>query len=195
MQWAIWNFAFALAVVIGIIYLLIIELYMREKAKREQEWRQLREEAEQLTYTYQIDRGPTFDCGVLIEYNDIHEKDQYTTGKQVEEDDALKDRTRYYFRARAVDSKGEKGPWAMTRFYLDTSYDDTFMKFTRVRVERVEASSGPNPQNAIAWDYSSDDSFWGAAPPCGKSWLKLDLGRKFTVSRIWQLCDKSMLDG
>ena len=46
LTWTILHFALALVVVIGIIYLLIAELYMRERAKNEQVWRQLREESE-----------------------------------------------------------------------------------------------------------------------------------------------------
>ncbi|MDY6794552.1 MAG: discoidin domain-containing protein [Actinomycetota bacterium] len=147
------------------------------------------------TYTYQIDKAPTFDSDALIEYEGLREKNEYLTEKQVEGDDALEDGTTYYFRARAVDSNGNAGPWALNRFSLDTSYDDTFMNLTRVAVAGVEASSGPNPGNVTDWDYSSDDSFWAAAPPCDEPWLKFDLGRETTVSRIWQLCDKSRLDG
>ena len=47
MQWAYLQFAFALAVVIGIIALIISELHKVKTAKEEQEWRHLREEAEQ----------------------------------------------------------------------------------------------------------------------------------------------------
>ncbi len=148
-----------------------------------------------LTYTYQIDRVPAFDSEALIEYEGIQQKDKYITEKQVEPDDALEDNTRYYFRARAVDSKGNKGPWAITRFSLDTSHAETFMHLTRIPVVRVEASSGTNPYNLIEWDYSNDDSFWAAAPPADKPWVKFDLGREVAVSRIWQLCDKNGLNG
>ncbi len=151
--------------------------------------------AGELTYIYQIDRVSTFDSEALIEYEGIQQKDKYITEKQVEPDDALEDNTRYYFRARAVDSKGNKGPWAITRFSLDTSYAETFMNLTRIPVVRVEASNGTNPYNLIAWDYSSDDSFWAAAPPADKPWVKFDLGREAAVSRIWQLCDKNGLNG
>ena len=46
MTWPILHFAFALAVVIGIIFLILIEIYNVERAKHEQAWRQLREEGE-----------------------------------------------------------------------------------------------------------------------------------------------------
>lgn len=147
------------------------------------------------TYTFQIDQVPTFDSKSLIEYKNIPESTNYITEKQIEPEDALTDNTRYYFRARAVDLNKNKGPWVITRFNLNTSYDKSFMNLTRVQIKNIEASSGPNAKNIIDWDYSSDDSFWAAAPPCQQPWIKFDLGKTTTVSRLWQLCDKSKLGG
>ena len=41
--WAIWEFAFALAVVIGIIYLVISELHIMERAQEKELWKEARE--------------------------------------------------------------------------------------------------------------------------------------------------------
>ena len=45
--WALLEFAFALATVIGCIALIIGELHMIERAEKEQEWKQLREHGDQ----------------------------------------------------------------------------------------------------------------------------------------------------
>jgi GMP synthase-like glutamine amidotransferase len=148
------------------------------------------------TYIFQIDKVPTFDSDTLIEYGDIPEANKYITEKQIEENDALADKTRHYWRARAVDSTGKKGPWATTRFYLDTASDDSFMNLRRISVQEVEVSSGQNPKNIIDLDDPGQSTFWLSSPPGDPvQWVKFDLAKTTTVARIWMLSDRGGRDG
>jgi hypothetical protein len=94
-------------------------------------------------YTVQIDASAGFDSQDLISYENVPETGQYITGKRdishklVEENDALGDMTRYYWRVRAIDESGNKSPWAISRFYLDTTADDSFMGLVRIPVAKV----------------------------------------------------------
>ena len=62
------------------------------------------------SYTIQVDKVDTFDSISLVEYKDVPEEKKYITSKRVEEEDALEDKTRHYWRVRAIDSKGYQGP-------------------------------------------------------------------------------------
>ena len=148
------------------------------------------------TYTYQIDTVVTFDSDSLIEYSDIPETSKYIAEKRIEEKDALVDNKRYYWRVRAVDEKGNKGPWATTRFYLDTTSDDTFMRLVRLPVREVKVSSGQNPKNIIDIDDPGQATFWLSSPPGDPvQWVSFDLGTVSKLARIWMLSDRSGMDG
>ena len=148
------------------------------------------------TYTIQIDTVPTFDSSSLIEYKNVPEGNQYITSKLVEEKDALGDKTQYYWRVRALDSGGHKGPWAKLRFFLDTESDDSFMNLVRIPIHKVTVSSGQNPKNIVDLDDPGQVTFWQSTPP-GDSvqWIKFDLGKRWKVSRIWMLSNPSQPNG
>ena len=154
------------------------------------------------SYDIQVDKAQSFDSEYLIEYTSIPEENQYITDKRdithklVEEKNALDDKTRYYWRVRAVDGAGKKGPWARSRFYLDTRADDTFMHMVRIPVAEVEVSSGQNPKNIVDLDDPGQVTFWQSTPPGSDvQWIKFDLGKTQKVSRIWMLSNPSSPDG
>ena len=153
-------------------------------------------------YIIQIDRTKDFSSKELIEYGNVVETNQYITEKRdithklLEEKDALKDETRYYWRVRAVDQNGKKSPWAVSRFYLDTKADDSFMDMVRIQPEGVEVSSGENPKNIIDLDDPGQSTFWQSTPPGDNTqWVKFDLGKVKEVARIWMLSTPNSPDG
>ena len=148
------------------------------------------------TYIFQIDTVPTFDSASLIEYKNIRETNEYITEKRVEEKHALQDKTTYYWRACAVDEKGNKGPWAKTRFFLDTASDDEFMNLIRIPVKKITVSGGQNPKNIIDLDDPGQDTFW-MGPPSGEllQWIVFDLGKAQKVKRVWMLSNISGKNG
>lgn len=140
------------------------------------------------TYTIQLDTVSTFDSENIIEYKEVPEENQYISSKLVDEKDALKDGSRYYWRVRAVDSSGRQGPWAQSRFYIDTKADDAFMKLVRIPVKDLEVSGSFNKKNIIDLDDPGQVSFWQSTPPGSDiQWVKFDLGKNWEVSRIWIL--------
>jgi GMP synthase-like glutamine amidotransferase len=146
------------------------------------------------TYTIQIDKVPTFDSSYLIEYTNIPET-PYVTSKLVEEGGELDDNTQYYWRARAIDTLGQKSLWAVSRFFLDTSSDDAFLRLIRTSIIRVETSSGYNTSNIIDVGEAAAGTYWEGYANQLAYWVKFDLGGSKEVSRIWQLCDRSRLEG
>ena len=147
-------------------------------------------------YIIQIDKIPTFDSQALVEYQKVPETNQYITSKLVEEKDALADKTRYFWRVRALDAKGSKGPWAQSRFYLDTTSDDAFMNLVRVPVQKVEVSSGGDLKNITDLTDPGQATYWRASPPGEPTpWVKFDLGKTWKVARIWMLSSRVTPDG
>jgi len=153
-------------------------------------------------YTVQIDTSPKFDSEALITYESVPEQTQYITGKKdishklLEEKDTLSDKTRYHWRVRAVDEAGNEGPWATSRFYLDTQADDSFMGLVRVPVAGVKVSSGENPKNITDLDDPGQVTFWRGTPPGSETqWVEFDLGRIWDISRIWMLSNPNSPDG
>lgn len=143
-------------------------------------------------YTIQIDKVPTFTSKALIEYRDVPEESSKVTSAAVTKNDALDDKTRYYWRVRAVDSAGELGPWSASRFFVDTESDDSFMNVLRIPVKSVAASSGSNAKNIVDLDDPGQVTFWQAAPPGDSTqWVIFDLGKRWKVSRIWMLSNPS----
>jgi len=148
------------------------------------------------TYVIQIDKTPTFDTPALVKYHKVPETDAYITSKMVDQKDALADKTRYFWRVRAVDAQGTKGPWAQSRFYLDTTSDDQFMNLVRVPVQKVEVSSGGDLKNITDWTDPGQATYWSPCPPGNPNpWVKFDLGKTWKVSRIWMLSNRSTPDG
>jgi GMP synthase-like glutamine amidotransferase len=148
------------------------------------------------TYTIQIDKAPTFDSQSLVEYKKLPETDQYITSKLVEQKDALADKSRYFWRVRAVDAKGSQGPWAQSRFYLDSTSDDAFMGLVRVPVQKVEVSSGGDLKNITDLSDPGQATYWRATPPGEPNpWITFDLGKTWKVARIWMLSNRVSPDG
>ena len=140
------------------------------------------------TYIIQMDTAETFNSNNLVQYTKVPEASRYISAKLVDKDDALSDNTRYYWRVRAQDSTGKLGPWAKSRFYVNTRFDDKFMKLVRIPVKSVEVSSGYNLKNISDIDDPGQVSFWQSTPPGGPvQWVKFDLGKAKQVSRIWIL--------
>ncbi|MBL7073148.1 MAG: discoidin domain-containing protein [Candidatus Omnitrophica bacterium] len=153
-------------------------------------------------YTIQLDTLATFDSVSLIEYTNVPEKlwgrdDKHdVTQKLVESENPLEDKTQYHWRVRATDAAGKKSSWAKSRFYLDTSADDSFMNMTRIPIMRLKVSSGENPKNIVDYDDPGQVTFWQATPPGNEhEWVKFDLGETREVSRIWMLTNPENADG
>ncbi len=154
-------------------------------------------------YTIEIDTKDTFDSPNFIEYKSVPEMNQYITGKlDVSEKlhergtKGLVDKTRYYWRVRAVDESGSEGPWAVSRFYMDTTADDSFMNMVRVPVVDVAVSSGFNKKNIIDLDDPGQSTFWQSTPPGSDAqWVSFDLGTTRNVARFWMLSNPDSSDG
>ena len=139
----------------------------------------------QKTYIIQIDKSPTFDSSSLVEYNNVPETNEVITSKRIDKQDALQDKTKYYWRVRAVDEAGDQGPWAKSRFTLDTTSDDAFMNLVRIPIKKVEVSSGEVPEYIIDITDHGQATFWRAAPPGDPvQWVRLDLGKVIQIKRI-----------
>jgi len=148
------------------------------------------------SYELQIDIVTTFDSNTVIEYRNIPQENNYISSKRLEAKNFLKDKTKYYWRARAVDSRDRKGPWAQSWFYLNTEADDSFMNMVRVPVSAVTVSSGQNPKNIVDLDDPGQSTFWLASPPgLSVQWVEFDLGRSQTISRFWMFSNPSSPDG
>lgn len=145
------------------------------------------------TYILQIDKVPTFDSKDLIEYKNIPETNKYVTerrcisDKLTNSEHQLTDKTRYYWRVRAVDSQGNQGPWGHSRFFLDIESNKTFMNMVRIHVANIEVSSGQNPKNIMDLDDPGQETFWQAAPSETAQWIKFDFGKEQEVARMWLL--------
>ncbi len=148
------------------------------------------------TYVIQLDKVPTFSSKGLIEYRDIPEETKKVTSFSVKNKHALDDKTRYYWRVRAVDATGERGPWSTSRFFVDTESDDSFMNLVRIPVKSVVTSSGFNAKNIMDLDDPGQVTFWQATPPGDPTqWVIFDLGKRWEVSRVWMLSNPSWEEG
>lgn len=153
-------------------------------------------------YTIQIDTSPRFDGPNIITYEDVPEQNQYIAGKLDITDrlhdmeDGLVDKTRYYWRVKAVDSKGTEGPWAVSRFFVDTAADDAFMNLVRIPIHEVSVSSGFNKKNIVDLDDPGQSTFWQSTPPGSKTqWVVFDLGVTRQITRAWMLSNPNSSDG
>jgi GMP synthase-like glutamine amidotransferase len=149
-----------------------------------------------LAYEMQLCPTPDFRGLDLITYEGVAQNRGRVTAKRVAKGDELKDGARYWWRVRAVDAAGRKGPWGRTRFFVDTASDDHFMGLSRVYPQQILASSGSNPKNVYDLDDPGQSTFWQSAPFGEEDqWLFLDLGRSQTISRIWMLSNISGKNG
>lgn len=147
------------------------------------------------TYIIQLDKVKTFDSESRIEYRDVTEESRFITSKAVEKPDALDDKVRYYWRVRAVDASGTLGPWAMSRFFVDTESDDSFMNLVRIPVKTVTVSSGVNEKNIVDLDDPGQATFWQSTPPGATTqWVTFDLGTRRRVACIWMLSNPDWAD-
>ncbi len=149
-----------------------------------------------LTYTMQLSLSPRFPAGQVITYQGVPQGQGRVTRLRVRPGHELQDKSRYYWRVRAVDRSGAKGPWAATRFFVDTASDDHFMGLRRVWPKEITVSSGFNPRNIYDLDDPGQASFWQSAPFDERDqWVRLDLGRAREISRIWMLSSISGKNG
>lgn len=143
-------------------------------------------------YEIQLDTTKDFNSDNFISYI-IHENGKLVSGKKVEE--PLKDKSQYFWRVRAICDSG-KSDWAVSRFFVDTSSDDTFSDFTRAKITDIEVSAGYNAKNIIDYDDPGLLTFWQSPPPGDQSsWAKFDLGALTEISRIWILSNAANSDG
>lgn len=146
------------------------------------------------TYIIQLDTNPNFNSENFIEYKNIEELNEFLVEKRI--DRPLVDKTRYYWKAKAIDKKGYESEWATSRFYINTDYNKHFMNLIRVPIKNVRVSTGQNPKNIIDYDDPGQVTFWAAAPPGPiKDWVKFDFGEQRTITRIWMLSNTNSDDG
>lgn len=155
------------------------------------------------TYEIQLDVDPAFGSEGRIEYEGVPEGRPAAPGargvtlqRHAQPLPPLQDKAQYFWRVRAIDAGGKEGPWAVSRFFVDTEADDAFMNLVRVPVREVHVSSGFNEKNIVDLDDPGQATFWQSTPPgADTQWVRFDLGRTWTVSRVWMLSAIQGKDG
>ncbi len=148
-----------------------------------------------IRYEIQLDRDPTFSSPALKSFF-ADQQPEGVTDVQVDAANALDDKQVWRWRVRATDSTGSAGPWAYSRFRVDTSSDDGFVSLVRAEIKAVSAASGANPENLVDYSDQGLNTQWRAAPPGpAVQWVNFDLGRQTNVSRIWMLAQFGDPDG
>ncbi len=148
----------------------------------------------ELSYTVQLDTSDQFNSDDLIEYTDIKQENQFLVSKRVEK--PLKDKVRYYWRAKAADEEDNASKWSVSRFYMDTEYNKHYSNLTRIPVTSIQVSTGEDPKNLYDLNDPGQVTFWQAAPPGPiKDFVIFDLGEVQTISRIWMLSNTQTDDG
>lgn len=146
------------------------------------------------TYEIQVARDKDFTAG-LATYT-VPENPEGVSTVRIPADKALADKARWYWRVRAVDETGTRGPWAASRFSVDVASDKAFMNLTRAVPVSVKVSTGSDPNNLIDYTDQGLATQWRASPPGeDTAWVELDLGSQRVVSRIWMQADASDKDG
>ncbi len=139
-------------------------------------------------YEYQLSRESNFTKDQTLVFPGINETNQYITEMQIPKGKELPD-GRWYWRARAIDAAGTKGPWAKTRFSVDATNSKTFMNLVRVKPKKVTVSSGKEPGYLVDWSDEGQSTYW-LSLPLGRNarhWLTFDLGEPVTIARFWVL--------
>ncbi len=146
-------------------------------------------------YQVQLDTVETFDSKNLQKHS-LGENPEGVTALQLSHEAPLLDEKRWWWRVRAVDAGGGAGPWAVSRFTVDTRSDDSFMNLVRALPESVTVSSGADPRNLVDYSDAGLATQWRATPPGNPApWVELDLGEPQSISRIWMLADWNDPDG
>ena len=147
-------------------------------------------------YEIQLDTNDKFTSTNLIHYKHVEKTSEFITEKKVDNAHTLKDKTRYYWRVRAIGESGAKSDWAISRFYVDSEASTNFSNLARAPIKNIEVSDGYNAKNIIDWDDPGLISFWQSPPPGeDEQWIKFDLGKPATISRIWILSNPTDKDG
>lgn len=145
---------------------------------------------------YEIQAARDKDFTIDLAAFSLQENPEGVTALSIPTDKALADKTRWYWRVRAVDETGAQGPWATSRFFVDVASDKAFMGLTRAVPISVKVSSGSDPKNLTDYSDQGLATQWRATPPgSDTAWVELDLGAARTISRIWMLADSGQKDG
>ena len=149
-----------------------------------------------LTYSIQIATDNTF-SNIYVEYDNISAKSNYITSKLIEDNDKLPiDKQYYYWRVKAIDSLGNESDWASSRFYLDTTSDDSFMNLIRADVESVSVSAGANSKNIIDITDIGNTTHWEPPPPYKTTpSVVFKLTEITDISRVWMLSNPNGKEG
>ncbi len=140
------------------------------------------------TYDYQLSQNPMFSENKSLTFSKIKETNKYITEMQIPKKKALQD-GQWYWRVRAVDAKGNKSPWARTRFSVDTKNSKSFMNLVRVRPKKVIVSSGKAASSITDWSDEGQATYWLSAPlgRNAKHSVTFDFGKPVAIARFWML--------
>ncbi len=149
-----------------------------------------------IMYSIQIATDSNFD-DIIIEYTNVYQRSEYITSKLIDKDNKLtSDKQYYYWRVKAIDSKQNESDWAASRFYLDTTSDDSFMNLIRIDVKSVTVSDGANSKNICDITDIGNTTHWEPPPPGDTiHWVKFELANQAEISRIWMLSNPDGKEG
>ncbi|WP_432738231.1 glutamine amidotransferase-related protein [Maridesulfovibrio sp. FT414] len=146
-------------------------------------------------YEIELDRSESFDSKDLRQYA-LKPVQGKVSALQIPDESPLKDKSRWWWRVRAMTQNGSVSEWAVSRFYVDSESDDRYSGLQRIIPVSVKAGSGSNPEYLTDYTDAGLNSQWRAAPPGPQEeWIELDLGRPVQVSRIWMLAEFGNPDG
>ncbi|WP_304088324.1 discoidin domain-containing protein [Maridesulfovibrio ferrireducens] len=146
-------------------------------------------------YEVELDLSDSFNSLNLRKFN-LPESNGLVSALQIKQNSPLVNKKHWMWRVRAVDANGHKGPWAVSKFYIDSESDDHYSGFQRVYPKSVKTSSGSNPEFLIDYSDAGLNSQWRASPPGPNSeWIELDLGESKEISKIWLLAEFENTDG
>ena len=146
-------------------------------------------------YEIELDLKGSFDTPELRKYTVLEVKGP-VSALRVPETKPLADKSRWWWRVRAVDEAGKKGPWETGRFFVDTASDDAFVPLTRVLPVSVKVSSGSDARNLVDYSDQGLGTQWRSAPPGDPApWVELDFGKAAEIGRVWMLADFGDNDG
>ena len=138
------------------------------------------------TYVLQVDTSPSFNTANLIEMSGIPEE-AYVTAQRLRK--PLKDNTRWFWRAKAVDSAGAESSWSTecggvtARFTVNTSMEKR-LDHVRVPIKDVTASFGYGTKYIVDYD-DNNETYWEGAANQSSHWVRFDLGKRQPMDRIF----------